>query len=111
MPDRNDECPLERLIEVIGGKWKVIILWRVLEGATRFAELRRGMPGVTPRTLTRQLRELERDGLLLRRVFAEVPSRVEYSATPMARSLAPILRAMHSWSQTELMPCASRERK
>lgn len=103
MPDQNGVCPLELLIKLIGGKWKVIILWRVLDGTTRFNDLRRTMPGITQTMLTRQLRELERDGLLLRRVFAEVPSRVEYSATARSRSLAPILRAMHKWAEAELM--------
>ena len=104
MPDRNGVCPLELLIQLIAGRWKVIILWRVLEGTTRFSDLRRVMPGITQTTLTCQLRELERDGLLLRRVFAEVPSRVEYSATARAIRLAPVLEAMHEWSEAELAP-------
>ncbi len=108
MPDLNGFCPLEELLSRIGGKWKVIILWQVLDGLKRFGELRRQMPQVTQKTLTAQLRELERDGLLHRRVFAQVPPRVEYSATPLALSLGPILRAMHEWSVQNLSPGRTR---
>lgn len=103
MPDRDGDCPLEELISRIGGKWKVIILWQLLDGPRRFGELRRQMPTATPKTLTAQLRELESDGFLTRRVFAQVPPKVEYSATPLSASLRPVLRAMHDWSAAHLM--------
>jgi DNA-binding HxlR family transcriptional regulator len=105
MPDRDGVCPLEELIKVIGGKWKVIILWRVLAGPQRFGKLRRQMPGVTQKMLTQQLRELERDGFVTRTVFAEVPPRVEYSATPLAEEARALLRAMHDWAKDHLAAC------
>ena len=102
MNDEQVSCPMEELLGVIGGRWKVIILWWVLEGTQRFSALRRHMPGVSQKMLTQQLRELERDGFVTRAVFAEVPPRVEYSATPLAVSLQPVLRAMHEWADTHL---------
>lgn len=105
MPDRDGICPLEELIKVIGGKWKVIILWRVLAGPQRFGELRRQMPGVTQKTLTQQLRELEQHGFLTRTVFAEVPPRVEYAATPLTTQARDLLRAMHDWARDHLPAC------
>jgi DNA-binding HxlR family transcriptional regulator len=102
MPDSNGVCPLEELIKLIGGKWKVIILWRVLAGPQRFGELRRQLTGVTQKMLTQQLRELEHDGLLTRTVFAEVPPRVEYATTPLGEQLRPLLLAMNDWGRDHL---------
>lgn len=93
---------MEELLRVIGGKWKVLILWQVLAGPRRFSDLRRELAGVTQKMLTQQLRELERDGLLTRHVFAQVPPRVEYSATPLALGLRPVLQAMHDWAADNL---------
>jgi DNA-binding HxlR family transcriptional regulator len=104
-------CPLEELIKVIGGKWKVIILWHVLEGPQRFGQLRRFMPGVTQKMLTQQLRELEQDRFVTRTVFAEVPPRVEYAATELTRKLGDLLRAMHDWSRENLAACAKLRKK
>ncbi len=96
-------CPLTVMLAVVGGKWKCVILWCVMDGPRRFNELRRKMPGVTQKMLTQQLRDLERDGFLKRRVFAEVPPRVEYSATALAQSLRPVLLAMHDWAARRLL--------
>ena len=91
-------CYFELTLAVIGGKWKPIILYHLsLAEAVRFGELRRGMHDVTERMLTRQLRELEADGLIHREVYREVPPRVEYSLTDMGASLIPILKQMQAW--------------
>jgi DNA-binding HxlR family transcriptional regulator len=91
-------CYFELTLAVIGGKWKPIILYHLsLANAVRFGEMRRGMPDVTERMLTRQLRELEADGLVHREVYREVPPRVEYSLTEMGRSLIPLLLQMRAW--------------
>jgi DNA-binding HxlR family transcriptional regulator len=91
------------MLDTLGGKWKCIILWWVMDGPRRFTELRGRMPGVTQKVLTQQLRDLERDGFLKRRVYAEVPPRVEYSATPLALTLRPMLLAMHVWAAEHLL--------
>src|SRR5947209_347522 len=102
MPDRDGICPLEELIRLVGGKWKVMILWAVLKRPTRFGELRRQIPGVTQKMLTQQLRELERDGLMTRTVFAQVPPRVDYAPTPLAVRMGTLLKAMDRWARDNL---------
>ncbi len=92
------ECPVEITVKTIGGKWKPLILHHLSErGTTRFGELKRLLRGVTQRSLTLQLRELERDGLVERRAFGEVPPRVEYSMSDFGRTLCPLLDAMCEW--------------
>jgi DNA-binding HxlR family transcriptional regulator len=90
-------CSVEATVEVAGGKWKPLILHYLMGGTRRFGELRSLIGGVTQRSLTLQLRELEADGIVRREVFAEVPPRVEYSLTELGRSLDPVLRAMKEW--------------
>jgi DNA-binding HxlR family transcriptional regulator len=92
-------CPIETTLDVLGGKWKGMVLHRLLHGTLRFNEIRRLLPRVTQRMLTRQLRELERDGIIRRRIYAEVPPKVEYSLTPFGLSLKPILLMMEDWGQ------------
>ncbi|NJM07416.1 helix-turn-helix transcriptional regulator [Candidatus Gracilibacteria bacterium] len=99
MPAR---CPVEVTLDIIGGKWKQLILYYLLQGTKRFNELRRMMPNVTQQMLTTQLRELERDGIVHRKVYAEVPPKVEYSLTERGRSLEPILLAMLAWGEEYL---------
>jgi DNA-binding HxlR family transcriptional regulator len=94
---RSSGCPIETTLDVLGGKWKGMVLHRLLHGTLRFNELRRLLPHVTQRMLTRQLRELERDGIIRRKVYAEVPPKVEYSLTPFGLSLKPILLMMEDW--------------
>lgn len=91
-------CFFELTLQIIGGKWKPIILYHLaLESVQRFSELRRGLPAITERMLTRQLRELEADRVVHREVYREVPPRVEYSLTEMGKSLVPILNSMRDW--------------
>lgn len=90
-------CPVNLTADIIGGKWKPIIIFH-LEGHTRrFGELQKLIPGMTKKMLTQHLRELERDGVVHRKVYAEVPPRVEYSLTRHGESLKPILKLMSAW--------------
>lgn len=93
----NFGCPVEATLEVIGGKWKGLMIYHLLGGAKRFNELRRLMPDITQRMLTRQLRELEKDRIVKRTVFPEVPPKVEYSLTGYGRTLEPILKMIQHW--------------
>jgi DNA-binding HxlR family transcriptional regulator len=95
--DTPSGCPVEAALEVIGGKWKGTILYRLLDGKKRFNELKRMFPSLTQRILTQQLRELERDGIIHREVYAEVPPRVEYSLTEQGRTLKPVLELLREW--------------
>ena len=90
-------CPVEVALGVIGGKWKGIILFRLLLKTIRFNELHREISGVTRRMLTLQLRELEKDGLVHREVYHQVPPKVEYSLTPLGRELEPHLKFLQQW--------------
>ena len=92
--------PIDATLEVIGGKYKVAILYNLCRGVQRFGELRRLVPLATQRMLTNQLRELESDKLIHRRVFAEVPPKVEYSLTPYGKTLVPVLQALCNWGQS-----------
>lgn len=94
-----ENCPIEAALDVIGGKWKGVILSRLTDQTRRFNELKRTIPRITQRMLTTQLRELERDKLISRKVYAEVPPRVEYSLTAKGRSLQPVLKALLDWGQ------------
>jgi DNA-binding HxlR family transcriptional regulator len=92
-------CPVEATLELIGGKWKGIILFYLLEGRLRNSELKRQIGCVTQRMLTKQLRELEADGLVTRTVHAEVPPRVEYELTKEGKTLKPILNSLKKWGE------------
>ena len=95
--DWRTGCSVEATLSVIGGLWKAVILFHLLDGKLRFGELSRLVPGATQRMLTLQRRELEADGVILRTVFPEVPPRVEYQLTEFGRSLEPILLTMRDW--------------
>lgn len=92
-------CPVETTLTLIGSKWKVLILRDLLGGTKRFGELKKSIGGVSQKVLTAQLRDMEASGLLTRRVYAEVPPRVEYTLTDLGQSLRPILEAMSSWGE------------
>ena len=91
------DCPVKTTVDVIGGKWKPLILFELKDGPLRFSELRRRIPEATQKMLTQQLRQLEQDGILHRRVYAQVPPKVEYSLSPHGRTLRPLLFLMCKW--------------
>lgn len=92
-----DNCPVEATLDLIGGKYKALILWHLSGGTLRFSELRGRIPKATPKMLTQQLRELEEQTLIHREVYPVIPPKVEYSLTEAGRSLLPILVAMRDW--------------
>ncbi|MCH1643035.1 helix-turn-helix transcriptional regulator [Paenibacillus timonensis] len=97
----NDEgCPVEFTLDVIGGKWKGVLLYHLIHGPIRFNEFRRICPTITQRMLTLQLRELEEDGIVHREVYHQVPPKVEYSLTEFGKTLVPILLKMKEWGET-----------
>ncbi|WP_218093212.1 winged helix-turn-helix transcriptional regulator [Paenibacillus solanacearum] len=93
-------CPVEFTLDLIGGKWKGIVLYHLIDGTKRFNEFRRICPSMTQRMLTLQLRELETDGLIHREVYRQVPPKVEYSLTPLGRTLVPLILQMKAWGET-----------
>lgn len=95
-------CPVEATIQLIGGKYKAVILWHLMNQTLRYSELHRLMPKATDKMLAQQLRELEKDGLLYRKVYPVVPPKTEYSLTDFGKSLAPILDEMCSWGERYL---------
>ena len=97
-----DNCPVEATLDLIGGKYKALILWHLSENTLRFSELRNRIPKATPKMLTQQLRELEVQTLIHREVYPVIPPKVEYSLTETGRSLLPILVAMRDWGANYL---------
>ena len=97
--NRIDEtnCPVKATMEIIGGKWKPIILYYLKEGTQRFGELQRLIPHITKKMLTQQLRELERDKIIKRKVYHQVPPKVEYSLAEYGKTLKPVLEQMAAW--------------
>ena len=89
--DKQYNCNIEVIVDVIGGKWKMLILWHLRDGLKRFNELRRLIPGSTQKMVTAQLRELERDGIVSRKVYPQVPPKVEYSLTKYGQGLVPFI--------------------
>jgi DNA-binding HxlR family transcriptional regulator len=94
---RTHICPVETGLELLSGRWKARILWKLYNGTMRFGELRRGLPGITEKMLTQQLRELEQDQLITRTQYPEVPPRVEYALSDFGRTLTPLLEALKAW--------------
>jgi DNA-binding HxlR family transcriptional regulator len=93
------ECTVERTLEVIGGKWTTLVLRDLLRGTKRFGELRSNLTGISPKTLTDRLRELEEQGVLTRKVYPEIPPRVEYSLTKKGKALGKIILEMSKWGE------------
>ena len=100
--------PVEATLDVIGGKWKVVIMCHLIHGDKRTSELKRLMPGITQKMLTQQLRELEEDGVLNRKIYEQVPPKVVYSLTEYGWTLQPILDAMCEWGERHIEMTAKR---
>jgi DNA-binding HxlR family transcriptional regulator len=109
MRAKTYHCPVEAAVDVFGGKWKALILWWLQQRTWRFAELRRQMPGITEKMLTQQLRELEADGIVARRVYPTVPPKVEYSLTEYGQSLKRALRAICDWGRNHMKRIGAEE--
>jgi DNA-binding HxlR family transcriptional regulator len=93
-------CPVETTARIVGGRWKAAVLDLIFRGAKRFSELKHGIPGITQRTLSQQLRELQAAGIVERTVYPESPPRVVYTATPLGESLRPLLETMCHWGKS-----------
>jgi len=100
MNGKKDYCyAVEAALDQLGGKWKPLILWVLIDGKLRFSEINKFLPSITQRMLTKQLRELEKDGLINRKVYAEVPPKVEYSLTEKGDSVIPVLESLCDWGE------------
>ena len=92
--------PIENTLQVIGSKWAVLIIRELMEGTRRFSELEKSLTGISPRTLSLRLASMEESGIVLRKVYPEVPPRVEYTLSPLGKTLEPVLKTMNSWGTT-----------
>ncbi len=95
----DEQCPVEVGLNILSGKWKLKILWHLSKGTIRFNELQRVLDNITTKTLTQQLRELEEQGIITRKVFPEVPPKVEYSLSELGATLKPILAQLCDWGK------------
>jgi len=99
MKAKGSECPAEFTLAMIGGRWKIPLIFHLMDGPRRFSELSRALAGVSQKMLTQQLREMERNGLVERKVYAQVPPRVDYELTALGKSLKPVVDAMCEWGE------------
>ncbi len=99
---KDVRCPAETTLGIIGGKWKLLILRELLSGVSRFGELRRRLSGISEKMLAQHLRELESDGIIARKIYPEVPPRVEYSLTASGKTLKPLIDGLHEWGLEHL---------
>ncbi|MBV8099057.1 MAG: helix-turn-helix transcriptional regulator [Verrucomicrobia bacterium] len=100
--NRTDACPIEELMDILGGRWKVFILWELIQKPRRSTELRKSIPPISQKVFVEQLRDLEDCGLVKRTVFPTVPPRVQYEATALGQSLREILKSMCHWSSENI---------
>lgn len=103
---KNEErkCPLEYTLDIIGGKWKMIILWRLYnDGVKRYGEIKKQLAGISHKMLSQQLKELEAEGLIFRKEYYEIPPRVEYSLTEKGKTLEPLLSYAYQWGREQLV--------
>lgn len=110
-PTHGACCPVVNTLHIIGGKWKVLILYYLHGETRRFNELQRLLAGVTQRMLTLQLRELEHDGIVHREVYPQVPPKVEYSLTAFGQTLMPVIEAMHRWGEQYAAECVKHRKQ
>src|SRR5262249_45033743 len=110
MKKPETKCPAEGTLAVLGGRWRVLILYQLFRGVNRFSELQRALPGITQKMLTQQLREMERDGIVQRTVYPQVPPKVEYRLKPRGETLKPVVEAMCQWGleQSGQTTCAKK---
>ncbi len=104
--EKTYRCPVELTINLLGGKWKAVLLWELSGRTLRFNELTRLFPDATRKMLTQQLRQMERDGLILRNEYLQIPPKVEYSLTDFGRSFMPVLLSMNQWGEAYLAKMA-----
>lgn len=104
-------CPVEMTMDVIAGRWKVMIIHQLIDGKKRFNQLQRELRSVTHRTLIKQLREMEEDGLVIRKDYKEIPLRVDYALSSLGQSLKPVLYAMHDWGEQHAVKVAARKKR
>jgi DNA-binding HxlR family transcriptional regulator len=95
----DESCPVARAVRVLDGKWTMLVIRDLLTGTRRFSELRASLAGISPKTLTDRLRDLERHGLVKRAMYAEIPPRVEYTLTQRGRALEPVISALAAWGR------------
>jgi DNA-binding HxlR family transcriptional regulator len=101
--DMKYDCPIQYTLDLIGGKWKLIILWHLAsEGIMRYSELRRSLKGITHKMLSQQLKDLESDGFIHREEYPQVPPKVEYSLTDFGKSILPVLKGMSEWGTSNM---------
>jgi len=100
MTEDDGKCPIESTLSIISGKWKILIMKALAQGPVRYGGLAKEIPSISAKVLTQQLREMEKDGLVTRTVFAEVPPRAEYSLSQMGASLASVLAELREWGLT-----------
>ena len=100
--EKKPDCPIEKTLRLIVGKWKTILLWHLSSGTKRYGELKKLIPGVSEKMLIQSLRELEKDKLITRKVYPEIPPRVEYTLSHRGKSLSPLICALNTWGKKHL---------
>jgi DNA-binding HxlR family transcriptional regulator len=105
-----EECPITATIDVIGGKWKPPIIWLLMKGPMRFGELSKTMPGIALKVLSRHLKELEADGIIVRKAYPEIPPRVEYSLSEKGESLREVMSLLSDWSRKNILNSPAKDK-
>jgi DNA-binding HxlR family transcriptional regulator len=99
MNDSHKNCAVSKTLKIVGSKWTMLLIHNIFEGKNRFGELQRALPGISPKTLSQRLRELERDEIISKKVFAEIPLHVEYTLTEKGKSLRGVVRSLENWGK------------